>query len=120
GDTFCPLCQQQRKLHRQRHRLILTAIVAELPVGCFGIEGYFQGKFRQAAFYITGGSSTVSGAYIPPVSLGFYHQVFLPQVDDGIAYRCVSMRVILHGLAYYIGYLVEAAVVHLLHGMEYT
>ncbi len=32
------LCQDKRKLHRQRDRLVFAAIIAQLPIGGFGVE----------------------------------------------------------------------------------
>ncbi len=71
-NTVCALCQQQRKLHGQRHRLILTSIVAQLPLGGLGIKCHLQRKFRQPRLYVTSCGRTVSRAHIAPVTLCFY------------------------------------------------
>ena len=44
----------------------------------------------------------------------------LAELHERVAYGCVAMGVILHGVADYIGHLVEVAVVDGLHGMQYS
>ena len=38
GNALCTLCQQQRKLHRQRDGLLIAPVIAQLPIGGFGIK----------------------------------------------------------------------------------
>ena len=38
SNAFCTLCQQQRKLHRQRDRLLIAPVIAQWPIGGFGIK----------------------------------------------------------------------------------
>ena len=120
GNTLGPLGQQQGEFHRQRHRLLLAAVVREFPLGRLGIEHHVEGKLREARLDVTGSGSRVAREDITPVSLTFDEQVLLPQLHQRIADRGVAVRVELHGMAHDIGHLVETPVVEQLHGVEDT
>ncbi len=79
-----------------------------------------MGEFREPRFDITRCSSSITGEYVSPVTLHIDEQVLLPKLNQCISDRGISMGVILHGLAYNIGYLVVPAIVHLTHGMKDT
>jgi len=118
GNSVDALGQEQREFCWQHHRFLLPAVIGEFPFGGLGIEKDLQGEFRQARFDITGSRGTITGENIAPVSLGIHQQLLLPQLHQGIPDRSISVGMILHGLPDDVGYLVETAVIHLLHGME--
>ena len=68
-DSFNALCQQQRELHRQRHRLAFAPIVSHLPVRGLIVKRYFQGKWRQTCLNITWCGGRVARANVAPVAL---------------------------------------------------
>ena len=118
GNAFRTLCQQERKLHWQGDRLFVSAVVAELPFGGFGIEHGVEGKLRQACLYVSGCCRTVAGEDVSPVALRVHEQVFLSHLHQGVTDRCVTMGVKLHGMSHNVGHLVVASVVHAFHGVK--
>ena len=55
------LSQQQRKLYRQRHRLLTSSIIRQHPFGSLTVECHIQCKFRQPGLDITRSSRTAAG-----------------------------------------------------------
>ena len=119
-NTLYALRQQQRELHRQMDRLVLAAVIGFHPLGGLGIEGRLQGEFGEARLYITRCGGSVTGKYIPPVTLAVNEQVFLAQLDQRVADRGITVRVILHSLTDDVRHLVVLAVIHGFHRVEDT
>ena len=118
GDPFCPLCEEQGELHGQGERFPFSTVIGELPFRSLGVEGHFEGEAGEAGLNVAGRGGAVAGEDIPPVALGIYQEVFLAEVDQGIADRSVAVGVVLHGLSDDIGYFVVAAIVHFLHRVK--
>ena len=118
GNAFHALGQQQRKLQRQVNGFLGTAVVGGLPLGNLGVEGHFQRKFAQAGFDVTRGGCVVPGQNIPPVSLGFDHQVFLAQLHQGVSNGGIAVGVVLHGVPNHVGHFVEPTVFQFPQRME--
>src|SRR5574344_11707 len=120
GNSFCTLCQQQRKLDRQRDRLLVTTIVRELPVCGLGIKYCIHSKLTKPCLYISGSSSTVARKDVTPVTLAVNEQILLSQLHQGIADGGITMRMELHGMSHDVRHLIVAPVVHALHGVKDT
>ncbi len=118
--TFHPLEKQQGELYRQGHRLLFTPVVGWHPVSDFGIIKGIKGERRQPCLDISSGSGVITRQDVAPVTLRLYQQLLLPQLHQCILYRGIAMRVILHGVAYYIGNLVETPVIKRFHRMKYA
>ena len=118
GDTLGTLCQEQREFSRQGDRLLVAAVVRELPVGGFRVEHHVERKLRESCLNISGSCRTVAREDISPVTLRIDEQVFLSHLHQGIADGSVSMRVELHRVSHDIGHLVVSSVVHAFHGVE--
>ena len=118
GNTLGTLCQEQREFGRERDRLLVSAIIRELPVGGFRIENHIESKLREACLDISGSSSTVARKNVSPVTLRIDEQVFLSHLYQSISDRRITMRVKLHGMSHDIGNLVVSSVVHALHRVE--
>src|SRR5690606_14733332 len=93
SNTFGTLGQQKREFNRQMYRLLISSIIGKLPLSGFGIEGYFECKFRKTCFNITRSRSTISGECISPVSLGVDHQVLLSELNQCISNGRITVRV---------------------------
>ena len=119
-DAFRPLCEQQRELHRQRYRLAVAAVVAQLPVGGLGVEHRVERKLGQPRLYVARRGGAVAREDVAPVALCVYEQVLLPQLHKGVAYGGVAVGVELHRVPHDVGHLVVASVVHALHRVEYA
>ena len=115
GNTLRSLSQKQRKLGRQRNRFLVTTVVRELPVGSLRIENHVESELRKTCLDISRSRSTVAGEYVSPVTLAVYEQILLSHLHQSVAYRGVTVRMELHGMAHNVSHLVEAAVVHALH-----
>ena len=120
GNALSSLCQKQRKLGRQRYRFLVTTVVRELPFGGLRIEHHVERKLRKACLDVSRSRSTVAGEYVSPVTLAVYEQILLSHLHQSIAYRGVAVRMELHGMAHNVSHLVESAVVHTLHRVEYA
>ncbi len=120
GNTLYALCEQQGEFDRQVDRFFLTTVVRQHPLRSLGVEYRLQGELRQPSLDITGSSGTIAGQDIAPVTLAIDQQVFLSQLHQRIADRGIAVGVILHGLTDNVGHLVHLAVVHALHGVQYT
>ena len=48
-----PLCEQQWELEGQCDRLLVSAIVAELPVRCLFVEDHLEGELREPCLDVT-------------------------------------------------------------------
>ena len=120
SNAFGTLGQQQRKLGGQGDRLFVTAVVAQLPFGGFGVEHHVEGKLRQACLNISRGGSAVASKNVSPVSLTIDQQVFLSHLHQGVANRGIAVGVKLHGVAHNIGHLVKTAIIHTLHRVQDT
>ena len=112
--------QQQREFHRERNRLLVTAIIRHLPISCLRIKNGVEGKLGQTRLNISRSGSTVASKYVSPVSLSVDEQILLSQLHQGVANRSIAMRVELHGVAHDVSHLVVASVVHTLHRVQYT
>lgn len=53
GNAVGTLGKKQREFNRQRDRLLVTAVVRQLPLCCLGVEDGVQGEFRQTGLDIT-------------------------------------------------------------------
>ena len=120
GNALSSLSQKQRKLGWQRYRFLVTTVVRELPFGGLRIEHHVESKLREARLDVSWSRSTVAGEYVSPVTLAVYEQVLLSHLHQSVAYRGVAMRMELHGMAHNVCHLVEPAVVHTLHRVEYA
>ena len=118
GDTFRSLRQEQGKLHRQRHRFLIAAVIREFPLRRFGIEQHIEGKLRQSSFDVTRSGRVVSREDVTPRTLAVDEQILTPHLRERIDDRRVAVRVKLHRFARNIRHLVVAAVVHALHRVE--
>ena len=118
GNTLGALGEQQGKLGGQRQRFALAAVVGKAPVGHLGVIDGIQGELAQAGLDVTAGSRTVAGEDVTPVTLGVDEQLLLSQLHERAVDRRIAMGVVLHRQAHDVGYLVEVAVVGLLHGMQ--
>ena len=118
GDTFRTLCQQQRELRRQHDGLLVATIVGELPVGCLRVEHHVEGELRQSCLDISWRCSAVARENVSPVALCVDEQVLLSHLHKGVTDAGVAMWVELHGVSHDVCHLVEAAVVHALHGVQ--
>ena len=112
--------QQQGKFGGQCNGLFVASVVAELPFGGFGIEHHVKGKFGEPSLDVTRGSGTVACQNVAPVALAFHEQIFLSQLYQCVADRCIAVRVKLHGMPHDVGHLVVASVVHSFHRVENT
>ena len=117
-DAVGTLREQEREFHRKGDGLLLAAVVTQLPFGGFVIEGHFEGELAEPGLDVSGGGSIITRTDISPVALGIDEQVLLSQIHQGILDTGVTMRMILHRLADDVRRLVEAPIVHFLHGME--
>ena len=102
------------------YRFFLASVITEHPFGCFRIEDSFQCELAQACLNITRSRSAITSKDISPVSLTINQQVFLPELNECIANRSITMRVILHGLSNDIGHFVHFTVINTLHCMQDT
>ena len=112
--------QQQRELYGQRHGLLVAAVVRAHPFGGLAVEDHVKGELRQAGLDISARGGLVTREYVAPVTLAVNQQILLSELHQGILYRGVAVRVVLHGLAHDVGHLVVTAVVAALHGVEYA
>ena len=119
GETYCnalcALCEQQRKLHRQCYRLLVSPIVRWRPFGGFGVEHHFLCKRSEAGFNVTRSCCTISCENIAPVSLSVNEQLLLSELDYRIANGGITMRVVFHGVAHNVGNLVIPTVIQFIH-----
>src|SRR5690606_16958268 len=115
---FDSLREEQRKFDRQMDGFVFSTVITQLPLRNILVESHLQGERRKAGFDISGSGSAVTRSDISPVSLLIDHQAFLPQFDQRVAERLVSMEMVLHVLNDNVGHLVKPAVIHLVHGVE--
>ena len=115
GDAFGSLGQEQRELDGQGYGLLVAAVVRQLPFRCLGIEDDVECKLRQACLDVTAGCGVVAREYVTPVALAVDEQVLLSQLHQCILNAGVAVGMELHGVAHYVGNLVETPVVHALH-----
>ena len=120
GYALRSLREQQRKLRRQRDGLAVASVVAQLPVGCLGVEHHVERELRQPRLYVTWCGSPVAGKYVAPVSLTVDEQILLSHLHEGVSYGCVAVRMELHGVSHDVRHLVVPSVVHALHGVQYA
>ena len=120
GDTVSTLCQQQRELHGQCHRLFVAAVVAHLPLRGLRIEDRLNGKLREARLDISGSGSAVTGKDVAPVALRVNEQILLSKLYESVADGGIAVRVELHGMSHDIGHFVVASVVHAFHRVQDT
>ena len=62
----------------------------------------------------------MTGKDVSPVTLTLYKQVLLAHLNQGIAYRGITMRMELHSVTHYVGHLVETPVIQTFHGVQDT
>ena len=86
GNAFGALCQKQRKLDRKRYRLLVSPVVAQLPLGGLRVEHGVEGKLRQPRLDVSRCRRTVAGKDVSPVSLRIDKQVLLSQLHECVAY----------------------------------
>ena len=116
GDALRAQHQHDRQLRGQEDRLLLTAVVARLELREALVEEGLASERRQPALDVAGRCRGVPREHGAEVALSL-DEVFLVRQDhQGVADRCVAVRVELHRLADDVGDLVEAPVVHGVHG----
>ena len=118
GNALGALCQQQGELHGQRHRLLVAAVVGEFPLRRLRVEDHVEGELRQSGLDVTAGGGIVARQDVTPVSLAVDEQVLLSQLHQRVLDGGVAVGVELHRVAHDVGHLVEASVVHALHGVH--
>ena len=118
GDAFGALRQQERELHRQRHRLGVTVVVGARPVGGLVVEDDLFGEFGEACLDVTRGSRIVAREDVTEITLGIDEQVFLCQLHEGVTDGGIAVRVIFHRVTHDVGHLVETTVVEFVHRMQ--
>ena len=118
GNALRALGQEERKLHGERHGLLVASVVGVLPLGGLRVEDRLQRKLRQACLDVAGCGRAVACEDVAPVALRVDEQVFLAELHEGVADGGVAMGVKLHRVAHDIGHLVVASVVHALHRVE--
>ena len=118
SNTLSALRQQQGELGGQRDRLLVSAVIAELPICGFRVEYHVEREFRQACLDVSGGGSAVAREDVAPVSLRVDEQVLLSHLHQRIANGSVAVRVELHSVSHDVGHLVETAVVHTFHRVQ--
>jgi len=118
GDALTTLRQEQRELHRQEHRLLVAAIVAQLPFRGLRVEDDIGRELAQPGLDVPRGRRTVAGQDVPPVALGVDQQVLLTQLHERISDAGIPVRVVLHGVPDDVGHLVVPAVIQVLHGVQ--
>ena len=118
GNSLCALRQQQRKLHGQRNRLLVSSVVGELPLRCFGIEKHIEGKFRESRLDVSRCGGAVAGQNVTPVSLAVDEQVLLSELHKRIADGRISVGVKLHRVSHDVGHFVVASVIESLHRVQ--
>ena len=99
---------------------ILTSVIGLHPFGGFRIENSLEGELGETRFYITRGCRSIAGEDVSPVTLTINEQIFLTELNERIADRGITMRVVLHGLTDDVSNLVILAVIDRLHGMQNT
>ena len=120
GDTLDALRQKQREFHGQGHRLPVTAVVRELPLGRLRVEDGIEGELGETRLDVTWSGRAVARQDISPVSLAIDQQFLLSQLHQRVADRGVAMRMELHGMAHNVGDLIVTPIVEPPHGMEDT
>ena len=118
GNTESPLGQQQRELDRQRHGLLVAAVVTQLPLRHLGTENHLLGKLGETRLDITRRRRRIAGENVTPVSLCIDEQPLLPQRYQGTADGGIPVRVVLHRIPHNVGHFVIAAIVHPVHGVQ--
>ena len=114
-DALGTLRQQQRKLHWQRNRFFVAAVVTELPLGSFRVEHHVEREFRQPRLDVSTSRRVIARQDVSPVSLRIDQQVFLPQLHERVLDGSVAVGVELHRVADDVRHFVVAPVVHPLH-----
>jgi hypothetical protein len=117
-DALTALRQQQRELHRQEDRLLVPAVVAQLPFGGLRVEDHIVGELAQACFDVTRCRRAIAGECVPPVPLAVDQQVLLPQLHQRIADAGITVRMVLHGMPDDVRHLVVAAIIEVLHAVQ--
>ena len=118
GNALGALCEQERELHGQHDGLLVAAVVGELPLGGLGVEDHVEGELRQARLDVATGGGIVAREDVAPVTLAVDEQLLLAQLHQGILDAGVAVGVELHRVTHDVRDLVEAPVVHALHGVQ--
>ena len=118
GDALRALRQEEGEFHGQRNRLLVTAIVGELPLGGLGVEEHVEREFGKAGFDVTRRGGTIAGEDVAPVPLTVDKKVFLSELHQRIADGGIAVGVELHGMSHDVGHLVVTSVVEPLHGVQ--
>ncbi len=118
GDAFCALGQEEREFRGQGDGFLFASVVREGPGSGLGIEDHVIGELREPGFDVAGGRGFVAGEDVAPVALGFDEEIFLAQLDEGVADGGIPVGMVLHGVAHHVGHLVETSVVGFLEGVE--
>ena len=112
GDAFRALRQHEREFDRQRHRLPVAPVVAQLPGGGLGIEQHLARKRRQPRLDIPRRRRLVARERVAKIPLRLDQEGALAHADERRADRDVAVRMVAHGGADDVGHLVVPAVVH--------
>ena len=118
GDTFGALSQQHRDLGRKNHGFPVAAVVRVLVLGDLRIEEDFSGQGGEPALDVPGGGRLVASVDVAEIPLLLDEQVLVGQQHQRRGDRLIPVRVVPHGLAHHVGYLVELAVVHFEEGVQ--
>ena len=117
-DAVHALGKENRELRGECHRFLGTPVVVRNPFRSLGVEHHVEREVAELAFDVTRGGRLVARKRVTPVTLRFDKQVLLAHVHEGRVDGGIPVRVVVHGVAHDARHLVEAAVVHLVHGMQ--
>ena len=118
GDSLDALREQQRKLDRKRHGLLIAAVVGEHPLGGLRIEHDVERELRQPRLDVPRRSGSVARQDVSPVALTVDQHILLTELHERVADRSVAVRMVLHRRADDICDLVVASVVEFAHRMQ--
>ena len=118
SNTFCSLCQQKGKLHRQSHWFFVATVIGEFPLCGFGIEQDIKGKLGESSFDVTRSRCLISSEDISPRTLTINEEILTSHLGESIYDRGITVGVKLHRFSCNVGHLVVATIVHALHGVK--
>ena len=89
-------------------------------MGGLWVEDRIECELAESCFDITWRRRSIPRESITPVTLAVNEQVLLSELHECISDAGITMRVILHGLTYDVGYLVVLTVINALHRVQDT
>ena len=84
GDTISTLRQEQRELHGEGHRLLLTTVIGQHPLRGLLVIYHLKGELRQSCLDISCCGSLIAGKDITPVTLHVDEQTLLAELYQRI------------------------------------